>query len=98
MTREEVIAKLKATEGDLRALGIGELYLFGSYARGEATETSDVDVLVTFGPKQGNRFRSFMTTRSLLQDAVSRQIDLGTPDSFAARIRQEIERDAVRVF
>ena len=98
MTREEVIEKLKATESELRALGIGELYLFGSYARGEATEDSDVDVLVTFGPQPGNRFRSFMTTRELLQDAVCRSVDVGTPASFSVRVRQEIERDAVRVF
>ncbi len=98
MTREEVIEKLKAAESELRALGIGELYLFGSYARGEATEDSDVDVLVTFGPQPGNRFRSFMTSRDLLRDAVGLPVGLGTPGSFAVSVRQEIERDAIRVF
>lgn len=98
MTREEVIARLKTTESDLRALGIGELYLFGSYARGEATEDSDVDVMIRFAPQPGNRFRSFMNTLYRLEEAVGRPVDLGTPDGLHRMVRQGVDREAVRVF
>jgi len=45
MDRAQVIAKLKSVEPELRAHGVGALFLFGSYARNEARENSDVDVL-----------------------------------------------------
>ena len=46
MTRAEVIAKLKTIEPQLRAHGVGALYLFGSHARDEEREDLDVDVFV----------------------------------------------------
>jgi predicted nucleotidyltransferase len=46
MNRNEIIAKLNAVEPQLRAHGVGALYLFSSHARDEAREDSDVDVFV----------------------------------------------------
>jgi predicted nucleotidyltransferase len=43
MRRDDVIAKLKETEPELRGFGVAALYLFGSHARGEASPDSDVD-------------------------------------------------------
>jgi hypothetical protein len=50
--RDGVMAKLKAVGPQLRAHGVAALYLFGSYARDEAREDSDVDV---FGPRLRGR-------------------------------------------
>jgi predicted nucleotidyltransferase len=44
MERGEVIAKLKQHEAELKRFGVEHLYLFGSTARGEAGEDSDVDL------------------------------------------------------
>jgi predicted nucleotidyltransferase len=98
MTRDEVINKLKTTEHSLRSLGIDKLYLFGSYARNEATEDSDVDVFVEFSDAPGNRFRSFMGSIELLEQALDRPVDVGTRKSLHRLIRDEVEREAVRVF
>jgi predicted nucleotidyltransferase len=46
LTRERVAALLAAHAGELRALGVLSLDLFGSVARGEARPDSDVDLLV----------------------------------------------------
>ena len=43
MTREEIIAKLKAMEPDLRARGITRIQMFGSRARGDERPDSDLD-------------------------------------------------------
>lgn len=44
MERDQAIARLKEHEAELRQLGIEHLYLFGSTARSEAREDSDVDL------------------------------------------------------
>ena len=44
MTRKEAIGRLLEHEAELKRLGVRTLYLFGSTARGEAGESSDVDL------------------------------------------------------
>lgn len=46
MTKQEAIERLVAHQDELRAQGVKSLALFGSVARGEADESSDVDVVV----------------------------------------------------
>ena len=54
MKPEEVLRILSAHKNELQEhFGVRSLSLFGSVARDEATETSDVDVLVEFGGPQG---------------------------------------------
>jgi predicted nucleotidyltransferase len=98
MTRDEVISRLKSAESDLRALGIGELYLFGSYARDEASDDSDVDLIVEFAENPGNRFRAFMGSLELLAQALARHVDFGTRSSLHPAIRDQVEREALKVF
>ncbi len=50
MTRETIIETLKAREAELRRLGVRHIALFGSAARGEAGEASDIDILVDLQP------------------------------------------------
>jgi predicted nucleotidyltransferase len=44
MKRDEAISRLLRHEGDLKRLGVTHLCIFGSTARGEASENSDVDL------------------------------------------------------
>jgi len=53
MTRSEVLAKLEAHRDELRARGVLSMALFGSAARDEATDVSDVDILVEFDRPTG---------------------------------------------
>jgi uncharacterized protein len=50
MTRDEIIARLKAHEAEIKAEGVVHLALFGSRARGDARPDSDLDVLIEFEP------------------------------------------------
>jgi predicted nucleotidyltransferase len=61
-----------------RKYGLPAVYLFGSYARGEATDDSDVDILVD---KSGTELRGLFEMGGLyndLSDAVGKPIDLIT--------------------
>jgi hypothetical protein len=93
--RSDLIAQLHSRKESLLALGVGELYLFGSVARDEAGEDSDVDLLVEFtGPPSFDRF---MDLKFFLEDALGCPVDLVTRRALKTKLRFEIERDAVRV-
>jgi predicted nucleotidyltransferase len=80
---------------ELAAYGVKSLRVFGSVARGEATEASDVDVLVEFdGPAT---FRAFMGLKLLLQDLLGGDVDLVTTRALRAEYRDEVLREAVAI-
>ena len=75
--------------------GVRELALFGSVARGEATATSDLDVLVDFdGPATFDRF---MGLKIFLEDTFGRKVDLVTRPALKPRIRDHILAEARHV-
>lgn len=99
MNRTEMINKLKAAEPQLRAHGIAGLYLFGSYARDEAQPDSDVDVFIdkTLGRRFG--FDELMGGYFALIDAVPGiKISFGTREGLDQSIKDEVEKQAVRIF
>ncbi|MEX6508032.1 nucleotidyltransferase family protein [Jiella sp. M17.18] len=99
MDRAEVIRRLKACEPELRALGVGALYLFGSYARDEARWDSDIDVFVDPADAEFARFDRFMGAYNAIGDALpGRDIGYGTRAGLSKYIRSAAEREAVRVF
>ena len=96
MKRDWVISLLSARQGELRSrFGVAALALFGSVARDEAKESSDVDVLVTFdGPAS---FDQFMDLKFYLQDVLAAPVDLVTQKGLRERLRDVIEKEAIYV-
>lgn len=97
MNRDRVISALRRHEAELRGLGVRSLALFGSTARGEASDRSDVDLVVDLDPS----FRGFARlaqldmVRERLEHILGRSVDLIEPPARSPRLRQEIKRDAV---
>jgi uncharacterized protein len=98
MRRDEVIARLKATEPALRGFGVAALYLFGSHARGDAQPDSDIDVFVDPAPDKPFGFLPFMDAYETIQHAVGDNVDYGTRKGLHPLLRPDIEREAVRIF
>ena len=100
MRRADVIARLKETEPVLRAYGVASLYLFGSHARDEAGAESDIDVFVDPAPDTDFGFLPFMQAYETLQNAFSHQVEIGysTRTGLSRHIRQDVEREALRIF
>lgn len=90
-----MVRKLKKNASKLRAMGIQSLALFGSVARGEATQESDVDILVTFSIPV--TFDTYFNTKIYLEDLLERRVDLGTPQTLRERVKPFVEKDAVYV-
>ncbi len=96
MRRAEAISTLRRFLPELRSeFGVRRLALFGSTARDEARDDSDLDVLVDF--EAGPTFDSFMGLKLFLEDHLARKVDLVTPASLKPRMRPVVEREAVDV-
>lgn len=70
------------------------LDLFGSVARGEANEASDVDLLVEFVRPVG-LFHFFRVQRRL-EEILGRTVDLVMRDAVKPQLRERIFAEAVR--
>jgi len=96
MSRQEVISFLQRFLPELKEqFGVHELLLFGSVARDEACETSDVDLLVDF--EEAATFDRYMGLRFFLEDHLGVKIDLVTSKALRPSLRQTIEREALHV-
>lgn len=96
MRRQEAISTLRGYLPALRRdFGVRRIALFGSTARDEAREDSDLDLLMDF--EVGPTFDSFMGLQFFLEDHLGRKVDLVTPDSLKRRMRPVVEREAVDV-
>jgi uncharacterized protein len=97
MTRADILALLRDQAADIRALGATSLYLFGSAARGEATETSDVDLFIDYDPDRFS-FVELVRMRERLSHVLGRPADLTTREGLHPLLRTDIEAEAIKVF
>ena len=74
---------------------VESLRLFGSVARGEATESSDIDLLVEFSDTP--TLFTFLRLRGYLQELLGAKVDLVTESGLREHVRPEITREAVVV-
>lgn len=97
MKRDEAINRLKEYAPDLKRLGVEHLYLFGSTARDEAGDDSDVDLFFDY---QKGRFGLFelMDVKEAASRILGRRADITTRDSLHALLRPRIEASALQVF
>ena len=95
MKREEALKVLAAHREELRAMGVERLSLFGSVARDEAGEDSDVDLLVEFTPGTSIGIFEFLGVQEALTTLLGAEVDLATPSSLHPQMREAILREAV---
>src|SRR5450759_4213996 len=97
MKREEAIDRLRAHQAELKQLGVEHLYLFGSTARGEARDDSDVDLFFDHEKGKLGLFE-LMDVKERAAGILGRRADIMTRDSLHPRLRKRIEETAVLIF
>jgi hypothetical protein len=91
--RDEILATIDAHADELRSLGAKSLALFGSIARGEGSDSSDIDLLVELQPKT---FDAYMDVKLFLERTLGHKVDLVLADAVKPRLRPMILAEAVR--
>lgn len=96
MQRDDVIAILGENWEELRTrFGAKSIALFGSVARGEATERSDVDLLVEFDRPTG--YFGLFALQDRIEQLLGCPVDLGTVNSLKPRMRNDVLRERINV-
>ena len=93
---QTILADLRRLQPDLKArYPIREIGVFGSYARGEQTPDSDLDLLVDLGP--GLTLIDLETLELELRDSLGMPVELAIKDALKARIEKRILAETVVV-
>ena len=96
MNRAELLKRLRAHKTTLvQNFGVIELALFGSFARDQAADDSDVDILVQFNTPPS--WRQYFDTQAYLEDLLGRPVDMATDKTLRAEVRPYVERDIINV-
>jgi|SRR5690606_6388534 len=98
MELKTVIERLRANREKLTRLGIMHAAVFGSVARGEASETSDIDVAVELDPSARIGGFAFAGLQIELSHIFGHEVDLVALPARNRRLGAEIERDGVVAF
>ena len=96
MKQDMVLKILKQKNAELtKRFGVKSLLLFGSVARNEATNTSDVDLLVEFSRPVG--YFGLFALQDYLEKLLGCPVDIGTPNSLKPSIREHVMGEAIHV-
>ena len=79
----------------LRRLGVRRASVFGSLARGEGDEESDVDLLVELEP--GRSLLDLAELKVELEEVLGRRVDVITYDSLHPLLRERVLREQRRI-
>jgi uncharacterized protein len=94
--RDTILERLNdQSPGLKKRYGLRSLAVFGSMARGDDHQGSDVDILATFeGPVTFDRY---MGLKLELEELLGGPGDLGTPETLRPEIRARVEGELIRV-
>lgn len=93
-----ILRKLREAESELRRKGVVGLWVFGSVARGEADQDSDVDLALEMDPDCRPTLLSLAHVKELAEGRLGAKVDVGFREDLRPHVAQAFERDAVRVF
>ncbi|NSW92429.1 MAG: nucleotidyltransferase family protein [Firmicutes bacterium] len=89
MKCEDIITFFKNNKHEFEKYGVRKIGLFGSYAKNQEDEDSDIDVLVEF--KEGNKtFDNYMDLKFYLEDRFNKQVDLVINENIKEDLKKEI--------
>jgi predicted nucleotidyltransferase len=96
--RDEVIEALRSAREQIMAFHAEALFLYGSAARDEMRDDSDIDVFIDYDENGPFSFVELVRLGDLLKNVLYREVDVTTRRGLHPLLRSEIERSSIRVF
>ncbi len=75
----------------IKDFGVKKIGLFGSFARGEQTDSSDIDIVIEFRKNQ-KTFDNYMDLKFFLEDLLDRKVGLIISEAIKPHLKASITR------
>ncbi len=95
--RDALLAHLRSHAGEVRQLGVVSLAIFGSRARGDQHEDSDLDILIDYDAERPFTLYDLVRVERLLERITGLDVHVSTRDGFRPQGLQRVLKDAVSV-
>ncbi|MEJ2500312.1 MAG: nucleotidyltransferase family protein [Campylobacterales bacterium] len=98
MQKNDIITYLNDHKEEFKnRFGIAKMALFGSFARNEADESSDIDLLVRYVNNPGDVYTNKRHLKKLLQEHFHRSVDIANEKCLKPYAKDDILKDAIYV-
>jgi predicted nucleotidyltransferase len=98
MERDEIIARLRENEADLRRRGVAHAALFGSRARGDQRSDSDTDIMIEFDPAARVTVFDYAALKNYIAELFDGPVDVVDRRGLKPYLRPALIADAVYAF
>ncbi len=97
ITREYILSTIKSKKVEISQFGITAIGLFGSYARDEQSENSDIDILIDFDPEKEN-FDNYMAVYDIVEKLfINQRVEIVTKNGLSPHIGPKILNEVTYV-
>lgn len=95
ITKNEILKLIANRKDDLQKMGVRDIGLFGSYARNDQVEMSDIDILIDFYPEK-ETYDNLMAVYDLLEKLFAgKKVEVVTKNGLSPYIGPSILKDMV---
>jgi predicted nucleotidyltransferase len=98
LDRENILSVLRDHAPELREAGLVHLRVFGSFARNQANDKSDIDLLADFDRSKQITLVTLGSLESRLSMLLGMKVELSSPDWMREPIRARAMQEAVVAF
>ncbi len=98
MTRDDALIILRRSKAELVRRGVRRAALFGSTARNDATDRSDVDVMLELDPSFAFDVYSYVALKNFIADQFPIRVDVANRADLRPYVKALAEKDAVYAF
>jgi uncharacterized protein len=98
MDRDAIIARLRASEADLRTRGVAHAALFGSRARGDNRPDSDIDILIDIEPGAVDDLYAYAGLKLYIAGLFDGPVDVIDREGLKSYVRPAATADALYAF
>jgi predicted nucleotidyltransferase len=96
-TKDYILGTIRTHKSEFSRFGIQKIGLFGSYARDEQSDRSDIDILIDFKPEQEN-FDNYMAAYDLFERLFKNEkIEIVTINGLSPYIGPKILKEVMYV-
>ena len=98
MEKQDILARLRENEAALKAQGVCHAALFGSRARGDGKQGSDIDILVEIAPEAQMDLFRYVGIVQYIEELFPDPVDVANREGLKPFVRPCIEADAIYAF